>query len=265
MLLKTMLILCAVKLVATMISYASGNAGGIFAPSLYLGAMAGGAVGMVVHQVAPFPTGAPGAYALVGMGTLFAGIIRAPMTSVFMIFELTQDYKILVPLMTANMLSFVISKRFQPKPVYTALLEQSQVYLPEADERRPKNMWRARDVMTRDVKFLSEQLSIKQAWNAVQDTKVSTFLVGSSNRLAGAISRKAIEQALQSGHGEAPIVTIATRELTLLREDDSLESSLERFDTHTGLVPVFSRNDPQQLEGVITVDSILKFIHKKSA
>jgi CBS domain-containing protein len=126
-------------------------------------------------------------------------------------------------------------------------------------------MWRARDVMTRDVKFLSEQLSIKQAWNAVQDTKVSTFLVGSSNRLAGAISRKAIEQALQSGHGEAPIVTIATRELTLLREDDSLESSLERFDTHTGLVPVFSRNDPQQLEGVITVDSILKFIHKKSA
>ena len=130
MLLRTMLLLCAVKLAATIISYSSGNAGGIFAPSLYLGAMAGGVVGMLVHQFAPFPTAAPGAYALVGMGTLFAGIIRAPMTSVFMIFELTQDYQILVPLMIANMLSFAISKRFQKKPVYHALLEQNHIYLP---------------------------------------------------------------------------------------------------------------------------------------
>ena len=110
LLLKTMALLCFLKLGATIVSYASGNAGGIFAPSLYIGAMAGGAVGMIVHRVAPFPTADPGAYALVGMGTLFAGIIRAPMTSVFMIFEITQDYQILVPLMVANMLSFVISQ-----------------------------------------------------------------------------------------------------------------------------------------------------------
>ena len=110
----------------------SGNAGGIFAPSLYIGAMAGGAVGMLVHRLAPFPTGDPGAYALVGMGTLFAGIIRAPMTSVFMIFEITQDYQILVPLMVANLLSFVISRRYQPVPVYHALLEQDHIHLPAA-------------------------------------------------------------------------------------------------------------------------------------
>ena len=130
LLLKTMAILCFLKLGATIVSYASGNAGGIFAPSLYIGAMAGGAVGMLVHRVAPFPTGDPGAYALVGMGTLFAGIIRAPMTSVFMIFEITQDYQILVPLMVANMLSFVISRRYQPVPVYHALLHQDGVHLP---------------------------------------------------------------------------------------------------------------------------------------
>ena len=85
---------------------------------------------MLVHRIAPFPTGDPGAYALVGMGTLFAGIIRAPMTSVFMIFEITQDYQILVPLMVANMLSFMISKRYQPAPVYHALLRQDGVHLP---------------------------------------------------------------------------------------------------------------------------------------
>ena len=128
--LKTLVLLCGMKLVATVVSYASGNAGGIFAPSLFLGAMAGGAVGIVMHAWAPFPTGDPGAYALVGMGTLFAGIIRVPMTSVFMIFELTQDYQILVPLMVANLLSFLISRHFQPKPVYHALLEQDGVHLP---------------------------------------------------------------------------------------------------------------------------------------
>jgi CIC family chloride channel protein len=128
--LKIMILLCAAKLVATVISYASGNAGGIFAPSLYIGAMAGGAFGLLMQSYAPFPTGGPGAYALVGMGVLFAGIIRAPMTSVFMIFELTQDYQILVPLMVANMISLLISKHFQPKPVYQALLEQNGIYLP---------------------------------------------------------------------------------------------------------------------------------------
>jgi CIC family chloride channel protein len=92
--------------------------------------MAGGAAGLLVHRFMPFPTADPGAYALVGMGTLFAGIIRAPMTSVFMIFEITQDYQILVPLMVANLLSFVISKRYQAVPIYHALLRQEGVELP---------------------------------------------------------------------------------------------------------------------------------------
>src|SRR5581483_2627011 len=78
--LQTLIVLSLVKLAATIVSYASGNAGGIFAPSLYIGAMAGGAIGLLVERIAPFPTAGPGAYALVGMGTLFAGIIRAPMT-----------------------------------------------------------------------------------------------------------------------------------------------------------------------------------------
>lgn len=141
LLLRTLVVLCLLKLVATTISYASGNAGGVFAPSLFIGAMTGGAVGMLINQYAPFPTAAPGAYALVGMGTLFAGIIRAPMTSVFMIFEITQDYQILVPLMVANLLSFVISARYQPTPLYRALLEQDGVFLqpppPAAEQPLP--------------------------------------------------------------------------------------------------------------------------------
>lgn len=130
MVFSTMALLCALKVIATIISYVSGNAGGIFAPTLFIGAMAGGAVGALVNQYAPFTTGAPGAYALVGMGAVFAGIIRAPMTSVFMIFEMTQDHKILVPLMVANMLSLLVSRRFQRQPVYAALLAQDGIELP---------------------------------------------------------------------------------------------------------------------------------------
>lgn len=135
LLLRTMALFCFLKLAATIVSYASGNAGGIFAPSLYIGAMAGGALGMIVHRIAPFPTADPGAYALVGMGTLFAGVIRAPMTSVFMIFEITQDYQILVPLMVANLLSFVISRHYQAAPVYHALLQQDGIILPSLSSR----------------------------------------------------------------------------------------------------------------------------------
>ena len=130
LLMNTMIVLCAAKLAATIVSYASGNAGGIFGPALYLGAMTGGTVGELIHAFAPFPTSDAGAYALVGMGALFAGIIRAPMTSVIMIFELTQDYHILVPLMVANMLSLFVSRRFQPTPIYHALLEQDDIHLP---------------------------------------------------------------------------------------------------------------------------------------
>jgi CIC family chloride channel protein len=126
---KTMALLCAVKLAATIVSYSTGNAGGIFGPTLYIGAMAGGALGVLVHHAAPFPVAEPGAYALVGMGALFAGILRAPMTSVFMIFEITQDYQILVPLMVANLLAFTISRRLQPTPIYHALLAQDGIRL----------------------------------------------------------------------------------------------------------------------------------------
>ena len=101
------------KLLAVTTSYASGNAGGIFGPALFIGAMLGGAVGTVAHRLLPAYTATAGAYALVGMGAVFAGIVRAPMTSVLMIFEMTQDYAVIVPLMIANLVSLFISSRLQ--------------------------------------------------------------------------------------------------------------------------------------------------------
>lgn len=130
--LQLMLLLLALKVVATSTCYASGNAGGIFGPSLFIGAMTGGSVGLVAHQLLPELTGNAGAYALVGMGAAFAGIVRTPMTSVIMIFELTRDYTIIVPLMIANLCSYLVAQRLQHQPIYEALAAQEGVRMPVA-------------------------------------------------------------------------------------------------------------------------------------
>ncbi len=133
--LKAMLALLLLKLVATSSSYSSGNAGGVFGPSLFIGAMTGGVVGQAAHSLLPDLTASAGAYALVGMGACFAGIIRTPMTSVIMIFEITRDYTIIVPLMIANLLSYLVSLRLQPIPLYEALLAQTDISLPSPSHR----------------------------------------------------------------------------------------------------------------------------------
>lgn len=135
MALKMMAILLVLKLIATAMSYGSGNAGGIFGPSLFIGAMLGGIVGQIAHTLVPDHTGNAGAYALVGMGAAFAGIVRTPMTSVIMIFEVTRDYSIIVPLMIANLCSFFLSRRIQPTPVYEALSKQDGITMPSAEHR----------------------------------------------------------------------------------------------------------------------------------
>src|SRR6267142_907187 len=134
--LKLMCLLLVLKLIAVATSYASGNAGGIFGPSLFLGAMLGGIVGTAAQYFLPGYAASPGAYALVGMGTAFAGIIRAPMTSVVMIFEITRDYAVIVPLMISSLVSFFISARFQKQPIYEVLAHQDGIHLPTAETRQ---------------------------------------------------------------------------------------------------------------------------------
>jgi CIC family chloride channel protein len=131
-----MLGFCALKLLATVCSYSSGGAGGIFAPSLFMGAMLGGAVGYIDVTVFHHPADAIGAFAVVGMGAVFAGIVRAPMTSVLIIFEMTGGYGLVLPLMIANMSAFALARYWRPVPVYEALLAQDGIRLPHGNRRQ---------------------------------------------------------------------------------------------------------------------------------
>ena len=160
------------------------------------------------------------------------------------------------------MLSFAISKRFQKKPVYHALLEQNHIYLP-GPEVRPAGVWRAKNIMTQQAEFISENASVQEASKTIAKSKSTTFLVGNWNHLAGIIARKNIEEALGAGRGSDPIGPLVTTQFEYLHADHPLELALERFGSNPDVLPVLSRNGNRKLEGVITIDTILKFIHKK--
>jgi CIC family chloride channel protein len=117
------------KVVATVFSYGSGGAGGIFAPALFIGGMLGGVIGRLDSTLLHHTDEPIGAFALVGMGAVFAGIIRAPMTSVLIIIEMTSGYSLILPLMIANMTAYILARHWRPTPIYEALLEQDGIQL----------------------------------------------------------------------------------------------------------------------------------------
>src|SRR5215472_4558489 len=163
MALGLMALLVVLKLLAVTTSYGSGNAGGIFGPSLFIGAVPGGTVGGIAHALLPHFTASAGAYALVGMGAVFAGIVRVPMTSVLMIFETTQDYAVIVPLMIANLVSFFIAGRLQRKPIYEALARQDGIHLPSAATRHQRGGQQVKSIMREPGEVLYKGESVVEA------------------------------------------------------------------------------------------------------
>lgn len=140
-----LLALAILKIVATSISFSSGTPGGMFAPTLFIGAMLGASVGSVEKILFPHLTGSVGAYALVGMGVLFAGFLRVPLTSVFMVFELSGNYSIVLPVILANTIAYLIARSLQPVPIFEQLTLQDGLVLPSMEEAREETSLRVED------------------------------------------------------------------------------------------------------------------------
>lgn len=266
--LKTVLILVLLKMVATAVCYASGNAGGIFGPSLFIGAMMGAAVGSVAHMIMPDYTAGPGAYALVGMGTAFAGIIRAPLTSVIMIFELTRDYSIIVPLMVSNLIAFFISHRLQPQTIYEALSRMDGVHLPSREVALGTQGLQVSAAMRPAPGTFSPETTIAEALTRLRESPHSSWPVAGDKGLAGMIARAELEQAVAEGRSEQQLAALLKSRVSAqgrratepphLHPDHSLALALERLGTsQLDVLPVVSRADVRQLLGIITLHDIL--------
>lgn len=256
---KLMALLVALKLFAVTASYASGNAGGIFGPSLFLGAMLGGTIGSVAHHYLPGYTASPGAYALVGMGALFAGIVRAPMTSVLMIFEMTRDYSVIVPLMIANLASLFISSRFQKQPIYEALAHQDGIHLPNLKERSGSGRRTVALIMRGATEFLLAEMSVQQAVESVRASKFRAWPVMDQGNIVGVLARSALESANDDGRKEQAVLgLVETLEFPHVHADHALHLALERMSqARIDMLPVVNRADVHKLEGIVTLRDVL--------
>src|SRR5215472_12923171 len=261
---KLMAMLLALKLVSVAVSYASGNAGGIFGPSLFLGAMLGGVVGTIGNHFFPGRVATSGAYALVGMGAAFAGIVRAPMTSVVMIFEITRDYAVIVPLMIANLVSFFIASRFQKEPIYDVLAHQDGIHLPAAESRCGAGSRQVRHAMRQATEVLRADQKIDEALAAIERSPLPAFPVCDARGVIGVLSRAAIESAALHGPSEALLDRmLAAREFPHLHADHSLDAALDRMgEEGLDALPVVSRANIHQLLGVVTFDDVLALYRK---
>jgi len=259
MALQLMALLVVLKLLAVTTSYGSGNAGGIFGPSLFIGAMLGGTVGSIAHQLMPGYTATPGAYALVGMGTAFAGIVRAPMTSVLMIFETTRDYAVIVPLMISNLVSFFISTRLQRQPIYEALALQDGIHLPSAETRQRHGKRQVIQAMHAATEVLSAQMTVREAFEQAHSSQFRAWPVTDRRGVVGVISLATLERELaESAAAKQLGELVDAYAFPHVHTDQSLDLVLERMGTaRLELLPVVSRADVHKLEGIVTLRDVL--------
>ncbi|HEY2362681.1 MAG TPA: CBS domain-containing protein, partial [Candidatus Angelobacter sp.] len=184
---------------------------------------------------------------------------------VFMIFELTQDYQILVPLMVANLLSFMISKHFQPKPIYHALLEQDGIFLPGPESRLRPGFTSVRDVMTPDVLLVLPETSIEAVRDLLNQDGNRPLIVGSKDLFTGTLATPEIEKAIKAGRGHQPISSLDVQtNCPHVYLDQPLDVVLEKLAQTSGVIPVLSRHGHQFL-GAVTKDTVMRFLDRNPA
>jgi chloride channel protein, CIC family len=256
---KVLAILAVLKILATTVSFVSGTPGGMFAPTLFIGAMLGGAVGDIERIFFPHLTGSTGTYVLVGMGVLFAGFLRVPMTSVFMVLEVSGNYEIVVPVIVANTFSYLVSRSLQSIPIFDLLTRQDGLILPSLEEEREEAILRVEDAMLPvPATILSAQDYVDANARRIQDSTDSTFLVRLHPSGWNTITRDQLQRLFQEGKGELTLGSVLPpQSLPSLYPDLPLDSAL-RYVNDYPLVPVVNRANSLKLEGVISRDSVFQ-------
>jgi CIC family chloride channel protein len=247
------------KAAATSLTLGSGGSGGVFAPSLFLGAMLGHAYGAFTSFLWPAAAIAPGAAALVGMGAVFAGVAHAPVSAILFLFEMTGDYEIIIPLMLACITSTVVVRRLHEESIYHLKLIRRGHPLPEAREPDPMGVVPVSDAMLEQVTTLEEDIPVAQAAISVRSAVHGGYpVVDRKGRLTGIVTAREIGAALAEEKGGLPIWEIMTKEVVTCYPDESLRDALKRMGQKgIGQVPVVERDDPLRLKGLVTRENVV--------
>jgi chloride channel protein, CIC family len=262
---KLLLVLAALKIFATGLSFLSGVPGGMFAPTLFIGAMLGGAVGSIEHHFFPSLTGTVGTYALVGMGVFFAGFLRTPITSVFMVIEVSGSYTAILPIMIANLVAYLISRTYQKVPLFDLLARQDGMILPSIEEQREQMPLTVEVAMKTDgaVVALPDEL-VRDLARRAEAKRDAPILVQTNPGQWMLLDREEIRRlAADSAMNTKAVETKPKGPLPVLFRDQSLEDALHAVGDWPA-VPVVSRADLSKLEGIVTLADILRAFRNAS-
>ena len=259
-----LLILVFVKIAATSLTIGSGGSGGVFAPSLFIEAMMGGVYGHVVHYLFPSVTASPGAYSLVGMGAIVAGATHAPITAILILFELTDDYRIILPLMMTCILSALTASQLKRESIYTMKLVRRGIDVRAGKEISILKSLSVRDFMIRDVAFVSEIMPLSGFLHLIKESTHMYFpVVNDKEELVGIISLRDIRPILLEESLMDLVIAkdIMTEDVITLTTDENLYDAMGKFAIKDiGQLPVVQKDNPKRVVGMLKrTDMILAY------
>lgn len=261
---KLLVALLLLKIVAFSLSMGSGGSGGSFVPALFIGSMLGGAYGIIVNEIFPTFTSQPGAYALAGMGAVFTGIARAPLTAILILFELTQDYNLVLPIMLACVLSNLVSSALHPESIFTESLRRRGFTIRKGKEVDIMESLKVADAMKREVQTISVNKKVEALIALMQSSRHAGFpVLDAEGKLWGVVTLKDIRDKVKQGELDKTIGEIATSDLVVAYPDESLNTVLQRLAAKDiGRLPVVSKEDNRKILGIITRSDIVKLYDK---
>ncbi|MFQ5841527.1 MAG: chloride channel protein, partial [Thermodesulfobacteriota bacterium] len=250
-----LLILVFAKIAATSLTIGSGGSGGIFAPSLFIGSAMGGIYGHVVHHLFPSVTASPGAYSLVGMGASVAGATHAPITSILILFELTNDYRIILPLMMTCIISSVTARQLKRESIYTMKLVRRGIDVMAGKEVSVLKSLLVRDFMVRDVVFISETMPLSSLLHLIKESTHSYFpVLNSREELVGIISLRDIRHILLEESLMDLVIAkdIMNEDVITLASNQNLNDAMGKFGIKDmGQLPVVDKDNPKKVVGML--------------
>ena len=263
-----LLALIFVKLLATSITLGSGGSGGIFAPSLFLGAVAGGSFGNLVNYIFPAITARSGAYAMVGMGAVVAGATHAPITSILILFEMTNDYKIILPLMIACTIATILARKLEADSIYTVKLTARGIALNQGREEIIMKSFTVGDLMRSDVPTIDECTRLNKLIKIfMENQEPYYYVITGDSQLLGSLSTHDVKNVLSEGNKLANLV-IASDLLVpakvMVTPATTLAECMEKFErVESEHLPVVEGNNSQKLIGCISRKDIIKLYNRE--
>jgi len=262
------LALVFVKIGATSVTLGSGGSGGVFAPSLFIGAMLGCFFGSFVHAFFPANTAQPGAYALVAMGGLVAGATRAPITAIIIVFEMTNDYNIILPLMITCIISTILSSKLSRESIYTLKLMLRKINLKGGTEINIMRSIYVRDVYKTEFEVIAETTNFIEVVHQVISKRDPYFVVQDQKQhLVGIISIHDIKSFLFEAEELQNLIIagdIALKDIAVVTPDQNCQEVLDQITKKQLLgLPVVAPENPERVVGMVWQKDILDAYYKE--